>query len=103
MELLSLADMLTGTDAVNVEYTVDTFLGWQHFKAVGMTNAPPSILESLASQQTIHLKKTNFFSTSTHGTNDYTFLEYVKLCLVAIYKEDCSTSFCGKVYWRLPS
>jgi hypothetical protein len=90
VELRSLAGMLTGT--VGVEYTVDTFLGWSHFKAVGTQDAPSSILESLATQQAIHLEKTNFFSVSTHGTNDYTFLEYVNLRLVAIYEEDTDFS-----------
>jgi hypothetical protein len=90
VELRSLAGMLTGT--VGVEYTVDTFLGWSHFKAVGTQDAPSSILESLATQQAIHLEKTNFFTVSTHGTNDYTFLEYVNLRLVAIYDEDTDFS-----------
>merc|ERR1711966_93944 len=86
VEMRSLSGKLTGT--VGVEYTVDTFLGWSHFKAVGTTGAASTVLESLATQQAIHLEKTNFFSVSTHGTNDYTFLEYVNLRLVAIYDED---------------
>merc|ERR1711966_429266 len=90
VELRSLAGMLKGT--VGVEYTVDTFLGWSHFKAVGTTGAASTVLESLATQQAIHLEKTNFFSVSTHGTNDYTFLEYVNLRLVAIYDEDTDFS-----------
>eukprot|EP00286_Rhodomonas_abbreviata_P001204 CAMPEP_0181288058 /NCGR_PEP_ID=MMETSP1101-20121128/124_1 /TAXON_ID=46948 /ORGANISM="Rhodomonas abbreviata, Strain Caron Lab Isolate" /LENGTH=96 /DNA_ID=CAMNT_0023392143 /DNA_START=18 /DNA_END=304 /DNA_ORIENTATION=+ len=42
----------------------------------------------MASQAAIHLEKTNFFSVSTHGTNEYTFLEYVNLRLVQVYVED---------------
>merc|ERR1711966_57249 len=90
VEMRSLSGKLTGT--VGVEYTVDTFLGWSHFKAVGTTGAASTVLESLATQQAIHLEKTNFFSVSTHGTNDYTFLEYVNLRLVAIYDEDLAFS-----------
>merc|ERR1711966_362951 len=61
-------------------------------KAVGTSGAASTVLESLATQQAIHLEKTNFFSVSTHGTNDYTFLEYVNLRLVAIYDEDTDFS-----------
>eukprot|EP00961_Rhodomonas_salina_P217850 2943917-Rhodomonas_salina.1 len=39
-------------------------------------------------QVNIHLEKTNFFSVSTEGENAYTFLEYVNMRLVTVYKED---------------
>jgi hypothetical protein len=39
-------------------------------------------------QVDIYLEKTNFFTVSTHGTNDYTFLEYVNLRLVEILEQD---------------
>jgi hypothetical protein len=91
VELRKNAGLLTGT--VGVEHTVDTFLGWAHFKAVTQdSDVTNKILDSLATQTAIHLEKTNFFTVSTHGTNDYTFLEYVNLRLVAIYKEDTDFS-----------
>lgn len=59
------------------EHTVDTFLGYVNFRPTGK-----AVLDSMATQVNIHLEKTNFFSVSTHGTNDYTFLEYVNMRLI---------------------
>jgi len=81
VELRNKAGMLQGT--VGVEHTVDTFVGMANFKPTGIT-----FLDSAAYQVAIHLEKTSFFSVSTHGTNDYTLLQYVNLRLVAIYDED---------------
>jgi len=80
-EMRRKAGFLTGT--VGVEYTVDTFLGLANFKPTSSW-----LIDMAASSVAIHLEKTNFFSVSTHGTNDYTFLEYVNLRLVTVYKED---------------
>jgi len=86
VELRRKAGQLRGT--VGVEHTVDFFLGYVNMKpATGSV-----VVDAMATQAAIHVEKTNFFSVSTHGTNDYTFLEYVNLRLVAIYKEDADFS-----------
>jgi len=85
VELRSLAGQLRGT--VGVEYTVDTFLGLANFRPTGVT-----ALDTFATQTNIHLEKTNFFSVSTHGVNEYTFLEYVNMRLVQVLKEDADFS-----------
>eukprot|EP00961_Rhodomonas_salina_P129035 1738629-Rhodomonas_salina.1 len=85
-ELRTRAGRLKGT--VGVEHTIDFFLGFANFKPATTTK----ILDSMAQQTDIHVEKTSFFSVSTHGTNDYSFLEYVNLRLVAVYKEDSDFS-----------
>eukprot|EP00961_Rhodomonas_salina_P182818 2468288-Rhodomonas_salina.1 len=80
-ELREMAGKVRGT--VGVEHTVDTFLGFAEFKPTGT-----KVLDPFATQANIHLEKTSFFSVSTHGVNDYTFLEYINLRLVAVYDED---------------
>jgi len=81
VELRQNAGMLSGT--VGVEHTVDTFIGLANFKPTGIP-----FLDPFNTQTNIHLEKTSFFSVSTHGTNDYTFLQYVNLRLVAVYQQD---------------
>jgi len=81
VELRRKAGLLTGT--VGVEYTVDTFIGFANFRPTGTI-----VLDSAAMQVNLHLEKTNFFSVSTEGVNAYTFLEYVNMRLVTVYKED---------------
>jgi hypothetical protein len=85
-ELRTLAGKLVGT--VGVEHTVDFFLGYVNFKAA----AGSQVLDSLAAQTNLHVEKTNFFTVSTHGTNEYTFLEYVNMRLVTVYKQDIDFS-----------
>jgi len=85
VELRRLAGQLKGT--VGVEHTVDTFLGFANFRPTGRP-----VLDAFATQVAIHLEKTNFFSVSTHGTNDYTFLEYVNMRLISIYTQDVDFS-----------
>ncbi len=67
-ELREMAGKLRGT--AGVEHSVDTFIGLAQFKPTGT-----KVLDPFAIQANIHLEKTNFFSVSTHGVNDYTFLE----------------------------
>jgi len=86
VELRAYAGLLRGT--VGVEHTVDTFLGLANFRPTGL-----QALDTFATQVNIHLEKTSFFTVSTHGVNDYTFLEYVNMRLVTIYKAD--TDFSG--------
>jgi len=81
VELRTKAGILKGT--VGVEHTIDTFVGIANFKPTSN-----QVLDAAAYQAAIHLEKTSFFTVSTHGVNDYTFLEYVNLRLVAIYAED---------------
>jgi len=81
VELRSKAGKLKGT--VGVEHTVDTYLGLANFRPTGLP-----VLDTFAIQTNIHLEKTSFFTVSTHGTNDYTFLEYVNMRLVQILWED---------------
>jgi len=85
VELRSRAGKLKGT--VGVEHTVDTFLGLANFRPTGL-----KILDTFATQTNIHLEKTSFFSVSTHGVNEYTFLEYVNMRLVQILDEDADFS-----------
>jgi len=81
-ELRTRAGLLRGT--IGVEHSVDFFLGFASLKPA----ATSWVLDSLATQTAIHVEKTSFFSVSTHGVNQYTFLEYVNLRLVAVYEED---------------
>mmetsp|Transcript_3764 Transcript_3764/g.5560 ORF Transcript_3764/g.5560 Transcript_3764/m.5560 type:complete len:186 (+) Transcript_3764:2653-3210(+) len=82
-ELRTKAGLLRGT--VGVEHTVDFYLGFVNFKAA----TGSWVLDSLASQTAIHVEKTGFFSVSTtHGINNYTFLESVKMRLVSVYTEE---------------
>ena len=81
VELRRFAGKLKGT--VGVEHTVDTFVGF-----VNLEPTPAGVLNSLATQVNIHLEKTDYFSVSTHGVNDYTFLEYVNLRLVSVLEKD---------------
>ena len=81
VELRKNAAIMRGT--VGVEHTVDTFIGFVNFKPTGLAT-----VDTMATQQRIHLEKTNFFTVSTHGTNDYTFLEYVNLRLIQVLLED---------------
>lgn len=74
-----MAGQLCGT--VGVEHTVNTFLGYSNFGPTGLANC---IINTFSTQTAIHLEKTSFFSVSTHGVNQYTFLEYVNMCLVMI-------------------
>mmetsp|Transcript_15046 Transcript_15046/g.30313 ORF Transcript_15046/g.30313 Transcript_15046/m.30313 type:complete len:1145 (+) Transcript_15046:57-3491(+) len=85
VELRTMAGQLRGT--VGVEHTIDTFLGLTNFRITGI-----EALDPFSTQVAIHLEKTSFFTVSTQGTNDYTFLEYVNLRLVTIYKEDADFS-----------
>jgi len=85
VELRTKAGILSGT--VGVEHTVDTFLGFANFNPTGI-----AVLDSLATQAAIHLENTNLFVVSTHGTNDYTFLQYVNLRLVQVLIEDADFS-----------
>jgi len=85
VELRKQAGQLKGT--VGVEHTVDTFIGLVNFSPTGS-----KVLDAGAMQVAIHLEKTSFFSVSTHGTNDYTFLQYVNLRLVSILEEDTATA-----------
>jgi len=85
VELRSRAGKLKGT--VGVEHTVDTFLGLANFRPTGI-----AALDTFATQTAIHLEKTSFFSVSTHGVNEYTFLEYVNMRLVMILNEDADNS-----------
>lgn len=84
-ELRQNAGMMSGT--VGVEYTVDTFIGLANFKPTGL-----EFLDMFAMQVLIHLEKTSFFSVATHGENQYTFLEYVNVRLIAVYNEDTDFS-----------
>eukprot|EP00961_Rhodomonas_salina_P234735 3172599-Rhodomonas_salina.1 len=88
VELRRNAGILRGT--VGVEHTVDTFIGYANFKPTSGTGTEfvSEVLDALASQSALHLEKTSFFSVSTHGVNDYTFLEYINLRLVTIYNAD---------------
>jgi len=86
VELRSKAGKLKGT--VNVEHTVDTYLGLANFRPTG-----GAVLDTFATQTALHMEKTSFFTVSTHGTNEYTFLEYVNMRLVSILWED--TDFSG--------
>jgi len=88
VELRQLAGMLKGT--VGVEHTVDTYVGFSNFRVTGIM-----ALDAMATQVNLHLEKTSFFSVSTHGTNAYTFLEYVNMRLVTIYKVDNDFSGTG--------
>eukprot|EP00961_Rhodomonas_salina_P195075 2633713-Rhodomonas_salina.3 len=81
VELRSKAGKLRGT--VGVEHTIDTYLGLANFRTTGL-----AVLDTFATQTNIHLEKTSFFSVSTHGVNEYTFLEYVNMRLVMILDED---------------
>mmetsp|Transcript_47566 Transcript_47566/g.97251 ORF Transcript_47566/g.97251 Transcript_47566/m.97251 type:complete len:1470 (+) Transcript_47566:139-4548(+) len=83
VELRRKAGMLSGT--VGVEHTVDTFIGMANFKP---TNT--KFLDAFATQVNLHFEKTSFFSVSSHGTNDYTFLQYVNMRLVSVYQADTS-------------
>jgi len=85
VELRTKAGKLRGT--VGIEHTVDTFLGLSNFRPTGL-----NVLDTFAMQVAIHLEKTSFFSVSTHGVNDYTFLEYVNLRLVTVYEQDTDFS-----------
>jgi len=89
VELRTMAGQLRGT--VGVEHTVDTFVGLANF---GMTGA--KVLDTSAVQVNIHLEKTSYFSVSTHGVNDYTFLQYVNMRLVAVYNQDRNFSGAGE-------
>mmetsp|Transcript_28804 Transcript_28804/g.68867 ORF Transcript_28804/g.68867 Transcript_28804/m.68867 type:complete len:1587 (+) Transcript_28804:96-4856(+) len=81
VELRSKAGQLRGT--VGVEHTVDTFIGISNFKPTGS-----AALDSAAMQVNIHLEKTDYFAVSSHGVNDYTFLDYVNMRLVEVLKAD---------------
>mmetsp|Transcript_28803 Transcript_28803/g.68855 ORF Transcript_28803/g.68855 Transcript_28803/m.68855 type:complete len:1495 (+) Transcript_28803:34-4518(+) len=81
VELRSRAGKLRGT--VGVEHTVDTFIGISNFKPTGS-----AALDSAAMQVNIHLEKTDYFAVSSHGVNDYTFLDYVNMRLVEVLKAD---------------
>eukprot|EP00287_Rhodomonas_sp_CCMP768_P025242 CAMPEP_0202852928 /NCGR_PEP_ID=MMETSP1389-20130828/90220_1 /ASSEMBLY_ACC=CAM_ASM_000865 /TAXON_ID=302021 /ORGANISM="Rhodomonas sp., Strain CCMP768" /LENGTH=604 /DNA_ID=CAMNT_0049531463 /DNA_START=38 /DNA_END=1850 /DNA_ORIENTATION=- len=85
VELRTMAGQLRGT--VGVEHTIDTFLGLTNFRITGI-----EALDPFSTQVAIHLEKTSFFHGLDEGTNDYTFLEYVNLRLVTIYKEDADFS-----------
>jgi hypothetical protein len=80
-ELRTQASMLAGT--VGVEYTVRTFVGMAEFKPT-----QTKVIDMFTKQVDIYLEKTNFFTVSTHGTNDYTFLDYVNLRLVEVLLQD---------------
>jgi len=84
-ELRQKAGMLSGT--VGVEHTVDTFIGLANFKPTGL-----KFLDSFATQVALHFEKTSFFTVASHGSNDYTFLQYVNLRLVAVYNQDTDFS-----------
>eukprot|EP00286_Rhodomonas_abbreviata_P019716 CAMPEP_0181309238 /NCGR_PEP_ID=MMETSP1101-20121128/11908_1 /TAXON_ID=46948 /ORGANISM="Rhodomonas abbreviata, Strain Caron Lab Isolate" /LENGTH=1439 /DNA_ID=CAMNT_0023415711 /DNA_START=17 /DNA_END=4336 /DNA_ORIENTATION=+ len=81
VELRTMAGILKGT--VGVEHTVDTFIGLAEFSPTGTY-----VIDPFVRQVNLHLEKTSFFTVSSHGTNDYTFLQYVNMRLVAIYLED---------------
>jgi len=83
LELRRYAGMLRGT--VGVEYSIDTFIGMANFKPTGI-----EFLDPFATQVNLHLERTQFFSVSTHGVNEYTFLSYVNMRLVAVYNEDAN-------------
>jgi len=80
-ELRNKAGLLVGT--VGVEYTIDTFIGLAEFKPTGQ-----AVLDSFAKQINIHLEKTDLMTVATHGTNDYTFIEYINLRLIEVLNED---------------
>lgn len=81
VELRSFAGKLEGT--IGVEHTVDTFIGLANFRTTGLVT-----LDTFATQAALHLEKTNFFSVSTHGVNEYTFLRYINLRLVEVLVQD---------------
>jgi len=81
VELRRFAGQFSGT--VGVEHTVDTFIGISNFKPTGS-----AALDSAAMQVNIHLEKTDYFAVSSHGVNDYTFLDYVNMRLVEVLKAD---------------
>jgi hypothetical protein len=85
VELRSKAGKLRGT--VGVEHTIDTYLGLSNFRPTGT-----HILDTFSVQTALHLEKTSFFTVSTHGTNEYTFLEYVNMRLVEILQQDVDFS-----------
>eukprot|EP00286_Rhodomonas_abbreviata_P027165 CAMPEP_0181304788 /NCGR_PEP_ID=MMETSP1101-20121128/9353_1 /TAXON_ID=46948 /ORGANISM="Rhodomonas abbreviata, Strain Caron Lab Isolate" /LENGTH=1307 /DNA_ID=CAMNT_0023410601 /DNA_START=14 /DNA_END=3937 /DNA_ORIENTATION=- len=85
LDLRQLAGKMKGT--ASVEYTVDSFLGYVNFRPTGLET-----VDTMATQTALHMEKTSFFSVSTHGTNDYTFLEYVNLRLVSVLDQDTDTS-----------
>eukprot|EP00961_Rhodomonas_salina_P231517 3127284-Rhodomonas_salina.1 len=89
VELRTKAGLLKGT--VGVEHTIDTFIGYANFRPATTSY----VLDTMATQAAIHLEKTSFFSVSTHGVNDYTFLEYVNMRLVTVYKQDRDFSDAG--------
>ena len=80
-ELRRFAGKLSGT--VGVEYTIDTFIGMVDIKPTGN-----GILDSLATQTNLHFEKTDMFTVSTHGQNDYSYLNYVNLRLIEVLDED---------------
>lgn len=96
-----------------MEHALDTFVGLADFSLTGSrvmvssTSCVPSWLladtktdvgwgkqDTFATQVNLHLEKTSFFSVSTHGTNDYTFLQYVNVRLVAVYQQVGRQSVC---------
>jgi len=83
VELRTYAGVLKGT--VGVEHTVDTFIGYANFK---LPNTGIPYLDMMGTQVAIHLEKTDFFSVSSHGSNDYTWLRYVNLRLVQVFDQD---------------
>jgi len=83
VELRRFAGQFRGT--VGVEHTVDTFVGVVDFKPTGS-----AALDAFATQANVHLEKTSYFSVSTHGVNDYTFIQYINLRLVEVLKADAT-------------
>eukprot|EP00286_Rhodomonas_abbreviata_P024878 CAMPEP_0181303972 /NCGR_PEP_ID=MMETSP1101-20121128/8872_1 /TAXON_ID=46948 /ORGANISM="Rhodomonas abbreviata, Strain Caron Lab Isolate" /LENGTH=1212 /DNA_ID=CAMNT_0023409639 /DNA_START=371 /DNA_END=4009 /DNA_ORIENTATION=- len=81
IELRRFAGMIEGT--VGVEHTVDFFVGLAEFKPTGI-----EVLDSATKQVAIHVEKTDYFSVSSHGTNDYTFLRYLNMRLVEVLQQD---------------
>eukprot|EP00961_Rhodomonas_salina_P165464 2229290-Rhodomonas_salina.3 len=71
---------------VAVEYSLDMFVGLANFKPANL-----QFIDMSATQIAIHLEKTNYFTVATHGSNEYTFLQYVNLRLIEIYKAGTST------------
>jgi len=81
LEVRSLAGKLTGT--IGADYSVETFIGLADFKPTENL-----VLDSASKQWPMTLSKTNYFSVSSHGQNDYTFLSYVNMRLVEVYAYD---------------
>jgi len=85
LELRRKAGMLKGT--VGVQHIVDTFIGIAEFLPTDT-----QVLNTFMTQIGIHVEKTDFFSVSSYGDQEYSFLQYINIRLVEVQGEDLNAT-----------